>query len=253
MKKITFLLLFFVLCMSACTTSLVVLSSGVLRDASRQYIMRNGLREIIYLPLHHMGTREYYDKIRNDVDSLQKEGYVVYYESIAYNLDSDSLREEYDKKFRKLTGDRLGQQQCIEIYRDTVPVLRAPMYQKLGNRIIPQPNYSFFTVDYTKAVNADLPKNKLLDDFEYKYGEVKLNACDLKTKMAEPYRCKPIKSKLKRIFDKEFIMEAREHNLASLIDDAPMQKILILFGGSHFKGFSSYLQQRDPKWVIVKK
>jgi len=230
----------------------MVQSTGVLRDASRKFELRNGDRRIIYIPMRHLGTRVYYDQVQAAVDSLQKSGYVVFYESIAYQVDSAAQRDLYDRKFRKLTGNRLGLQQCIETPGDTSRVLRAPLYRKLGQRIITQPDYSFFLVDYGTAVNADIPKNKLLDDFEYRYGAIQLDACDYDTPLSAPYTCKPIKTALRNKFDKEFVMQQREENLASLVADAPQQKILILFGTSHFKGFLRNLQARDPHWVKIK-
>ncbi len=234
-----------------CQTSLMVQGTGVLRDASRKFELRHGDRSVVYIPMRHLGTRVYYDQIQRAVDSLQHSGYVVFYESIAYQVDSAAQRDLYDRKFRKLTGNRLGLQQCIEIPGDTSRVLRAPMYRKLGQRIISQPDYSFFLVNYETAVNADIPKNKLLDEFEYLYGAINLDDCDYKTPLQEPYSCKPIKAALKNKFDKEFVMKKREENLASLVADAPQQKILILFGTSHFKGFLRNLQARDPKWIQI--
>ena len=245
-------LLFVLITLVACDTSLMVQSTGVLRDASRKFELRNGDRRIIYIPMRHLGTRVYYDQVQAAVDSLQKSGYVVFYESIAYQVDSAAQRDLYDRKFRKLTGNRLGLQQCIETPGDTSRVLRAPLYRKLGQRIITQPDYSFFLVDYGTAVNADIPKNKLLDDFEYRYGAIQLDACDYDTPLSAPYTCKPIKTALRNKFDKEFVMQQREENLASLVADAPQQKILILFGTSHFKGFLRNLQARDPHWVKIK-
>ena len=251
LRQIISLFVVLIFC-AACDTSLMVQSTGVLRDASRKFELRNGNRSVIYIPMRHLGTRVYYDQIQRAVDSLQKSGYVVFYESIAYQVDSAVQRDVYDRKFRKLTGNRLGLQQCIETPGDTVRVLRAPLYRKLGQRIISQPDYSFFLVDYETAVNADIPKNKLLDDFEYMYGTIKLEPCDYETPLDAPYGCKPIKAALKNKFDKEFIMQKREENLASLVADAPQQKILILFGTAHFKGFLRNLQARDPRWVKIK-
>ncbi|MDM1294038.1 hypothetical protein HX021_06985 [Sphingobacterium sp. N143] len=251
LRQIIFLF-FAVITFSGCDTSLLVQSTGVLRDASRKFELRNGARSVLYIPMRHLGTRVYYDQIQHAVDSLQKAGYVVFYESIAYQVDSAAERDLYDRKFRKLTGNRLGLQQCIETPGDTSRILRAPMYRKLGQRIISQPDYSFFLVNYETAVKADIPKNRLLDDFEYLYGEIKLEPCDYDTPLNEPYGCKPIKASLKNRFDKEFVMRKREENLASLVADAPQQKILILFGTSHFKGFLRNLQARDPRWIKIK-
>ncbi|WP_293898041.1 MULTISPECIES: hypothetical protein [unclassified Sphingobacterium] len=245
-------LFFMLFVLVGCDTSLMVQGSGVLRDASRKFELRNGDRTVVYIPMRHLGTRVYYDQIQRAVDSLQKSGYVVFYESIAYQVDSAAQRDLYDRKFRKLTGNRLGLQQCIETPGDTTKVLRAPMYRKLGQRIISQPDYSFFLVNYETAVNADIPKNKLLDEFEYLYGTITLDPCDYKTPLNEPYSCKPAKTSLKNKFDREFVMKKREENLASLVADAPQQKILILFGTSHFKGFLRNLQARDPKWIKIK-
>ncbi|UZJ63635.1 hypothetical protein OKW96_14280 [Sphingobacterium sp. KU25419] len=39
--------------------------------------MKNGDREIIYIPMRHLGKRNYYDYIQRKVDSLQQEGFIV--------------------------------------------------------------------------------------------------------------------------------------------------------------------------------
>lgn len=244
---IAFLLLF-----SSCAESLVVQSTGVLQNAARVHHLKNGDREMIYIPMRHLGKRNYYDYIQRKVDSLQQEGFIVFYESIAYQVDSAQQRDLYDRKFRKLVGHAVGSTKTYEKKSDTTKVLMAPIYKNLGSRIIPQPEYSFFKVDYNTAVVADIPKNVLLDEFEYTYGDIVLEPCDWNTPLNEPYGCKAIKGKLKGIFDRDFIMKRREENLAALVADAGQKKILIMFGAAHYKGFRKHLQERDPNWKIVK-
>lgn len=244
---ITFLLLF-----SSCAESLVLQSTGVLQNASRMHHLKNGDREIIFIPMRHLGKRNYYDFIQHHVDSLQKEGFVVFYESIAYQVDSAQQRDLYDRKFRKLVGHVMGSTKLYENSSDTSRILMAPIYRNLGSRIIQQPEYSFFKVDYNNAVVADIPKNVLLDEFEYTYGDIVLDSCDWNTPLNESYTCKPIKSRLRILFDKEFIMKRREENLAALVSDAAQKKILIMFGAAHYKGFLRHLRERNQDWKIVK-
>jgi len=234
-----FILIAFLFLFTSCAESLVVQSTGVLQNAARVHHLKNGDREIIYIPMRHLGKRNYYDYIQRQVDSLQQQGFVVFYESIAYQVDSAQQRDLYDRKFRKLVGHTVGSTKTYEKTSDTTKVLMAPMYKNLGSRIIQQPEYSFFKVDYNTAVVADIPKNVL-------------EPCDWKTPLHEPYSCKAAKGKLKRIFDRQFIMKRREENLAALVADAAQKKILIMFGAAHYKGFLKHLQERDPNWKIVK-
>lgn len=247
-----FVLIIFSLLFFSCAESLMVQSTGVLQNASRTHHLKNGERELIYIPMRHLGKRNYYDYIQRMVDSLQNQGFVVFYESIAYQVDSAQQRDLYDRKFRKLVGHVVGSTKVYEKTSDTTKVLMAPLYRNLGSRIIQQPQYSFFKVDYNTAVVADIPKNELLDEFEYSYGNIVLDSCDWKTPLNEPYTCKPVKTKFKNIFDREFIMKKREENLAALVSDASQKKILIMFGSAHYKGFLKYLKERNPDWINVK-
>ncbi|UIR54500.1 hypothetical protein LZQ00_09470 [Sphingobacterium sp. SRCM116780] len=251
MRYFIFLTILFLL-FSSCSESLLVQSTGVLQNASKTYHLKNGNREIIYIPMRHLGKRNYYDFIQRKVDSLQKEGFVVFYESIAYEVDSVQQRDVYDRKFRKLVGHVVGSTKVYEKTSDTTKVLMAPIYKNLGSRIIQQPEYSFFKVDYNTAVVADIPKNVLLDEYEYTHGPIVLDDCDWNTPLNKPYTCKPIKTKWKNIFNKDFIMKRREENLAALVADASQQKILIMFGGAHYKGFLKCLQERNHAWKIIK-
>lgn len=247
-----FILLFFLFLFSSCAGSLAVQSTGVLQNASRIHHLKNADRELIYIPMRHLGKRNYYDHIQHMVDSLQKVGFVVFYESIAYEVDSAQQRDRYDRKFRKLVGHVVGSTKLYENSSDTTKVLMAPLYRNLGSRIIQQPAYSFFKVDYNTAVAADIPKNVLLDEFEYSYGEIMLESCDWSTPLNEPYTCKSVKSKFRTIFDREFIMKRRDENLAALVSDASQKKILIMFGAAHYKGFLKHLKERNPNWQSVK-
>lgn len=140
---------------------------------------KNSNSTIVFLPMIHIGKKDYYTSIEKVIDSLRKEEYSIYYESIAMSKDIDTLiQKKYYKKFRKFIGFH------ITLDKDNKSL---PSYTNKKNYIYQ--DYSLMGLKrYDKVL--DVPINELIDIYEKKYGLIKLTECDIETPLNKQYKCK---------------------------------------------------------------
>lgn len=244
MKKVELILLFFIT-YSCVSINDVLEKYGVFSENAVIKDISNKHKKIVFIEMHHLGRPEFYSDVAHKTDSLQKDGYMVFYESVTVDSSTDSLTiETYKKKFRKISGIN-----SVEYY-DTITNKIAGKYQYKGKyKLINQPNYSDLNLNNEKALNVDVTLNTLIDKFEEKYGEIKLNECDKNTAFdAEKYKCKPMDRGLRYVFHLEFIIDYRNEALAKKIINYERQKILVIYGKAHFDGLLKNLQKIDSTW-----
>lgn len=253
-----FTILIFILSLSLTITSCTALwlkFSGVYNEKPKLKSISNGQKNVVYIPLQHIGRIEYYKDMSKKIDSLTEIGYVVFYESITTDLEvtTDSVdRSEYirlAKKFRKIQGSF----QAGNGYLDTInnKIYGTISYNEKYD-LINQPNYFDMGVDSLTSVNADVTLEDLLGAFEEKNGTIVLNDCDINTDLDSNYICEPLSNKLRRDFKKNFALGMRNTNLAKLIDEHNSDKILVIYGVLHFKGLLKELKLIDDNWIEKK-
>jgi len=240
--RYTYLLMAILLFSSACS-NFQMQTMGMLKEKTPAYQLRLADKEVIFIPMHHIGKASYYEAVKLAVLTYQQAGYTVFYESISYADEDPDSRDLYDKKYRYLVGRHPGYQKTYSgIFADTTA-----NYQGKSN-IIYQPSYLKLGVDFNQAIKADIPKNELIDEYEYRYGQIPLTQCDSLTRLDQLYQCIGGSLKEKNRFDKEFIMELRDQYLATLIDQSEENKILVIFGRAHYKNVVKQLLRYDPNW-----
>lgn len=244
MKKIIYLLLI-TSCFS-CTK--IILGSalkkiGAYEEECNITYLSNGDKKVAFLNMHHIGRKEFYDHVGFKVDSLQKEDYIIFYEGVGNKVKIDSLKQDvYDRKFRKLLGF------IPDSYIDTTNNRFLGKY-KLSNKyqLINQPDYHAIRVDTSLAVKADISMNKLIDAFEKKYNDIKLDNCDFNTDLKDKtYNCNTVQKSLKQKFNDEFILEYRNRYVATKINNHKNKKIAIIYGKFHLPGMYDELKKIDP-------
>ena len=94
-----------------------------------------------------------------------------------------------------------------------------------------------------------LPKSVLLTDVcESKFGPIVLEKYDFETKFGEKYKFKRSKE-----INEYFLFVFRNHLIADSIMNDPENKIIIVYGGLHFKGILENLQAVDKHYKQVEK
>lgn len=219
--------------------------SGVLHEKPELKTLSNGSKEVLYLPLHHIGREIYYKDIAHKSDSLRKLGYVIFYENVSIGVKDTNTQVTLAKKFRKIQGD-FG---AANGYLDTV---NHKIYGHIAYdtvyKLINQPSFNEMGLDSSFAFNVDVTLKELIHAFEAKYGAVELDSCDINTVLDATYSCGKPDAKQKKRFRKEYVLKKRNENLAQEIKNHHADKIFVIYGAMHFKGLVAALKESDKDW-----
>ena len=66
----------------------------------RYYVNQDNGRKVFILKMIHINKPEFYQKVKQTIDSLRADGYVVFYEGVGDAKNGDEL---YERKFRRIT------------------------------------------------------------------------------------------------------------------------------------------------------
>ncbi len=218
--------------------------TGVLNEQPRTATVTNGEKNVYYIALMHLGRQEFYQNIKKKADSLRALDYAVFWESVGTDLEGEEYLPIY-KKYRKIEGKT----EAATGYLDTVNnlIYGSIKYDK-KYKLMNQPDEEEMGIDRANDLNADLKLEELIAAFERKHGEIVLSECDHNTEMDETYTCETLGKDLRKDFNENFIVGLRNENLAKTIQESPHQKILVIYGGSHYKGMVKELRKLDKNW-----
>jgi hypothetical protein len=227
-----------------CTQTLVKFKAKLSRSQYRIGYYSNGQKIVAYVPTLHINTPEYYAKIKGDVDSLRNAGYVIFYEGIKTDLDiPEQEKEILQKKFRRIMGFHLTE------YFDST---NADLKKFRVKGLIEQTNANtgvLENLDY----KADYDLKTLIEKFEKSKGIIRLNECDLATKLGEKYKCAKVVKEQRNYL----AITLRDSFLAEQIITSNSKKIAVIFGENHEYGLGVALQKADttfeyiPSWKAV--
>ena len=211
----------------------------------------NGKKNIVFFPMHHIGKRSFYDDTKNKVDSFIKLGYKVYYEAVLLGSVKDSLQKDtIYRKARKITGVDFVTARANAGYIDTINNTLLGKKTKLISKynLINQPKNLIPKSDTSKIRNVDATFVQLINECEKKYGPIILEKYDFETNFGEKYKFKRSKG-----INEYFLYIFRNHLIADSIMNDRENKIIIVFGGLHFKGILEDLQMADKNYKQVEK
>lgn len=227
-------------------SSYVLKKSGIYDETVKLITFNNGDKTMLFMPIHHAGSPDFYKDISEKVDSLNRLGHITYFERVITKLEDSTEKILVSKKFRKI----MGSFEAKNGYYDTINNKVAGRFKVNKNiKIINQPSYHNLKVDNLTAINADVTLEKLIPAFEMEYGVVELNECDYKTALDSTYDCKSLRKKLKKKFVREFALKYRNQHLAQIINDSDHDKILVIYGSAHLWGLEHELLMIKSKWL----
>jgi hypothetical protein len=184
-------------------------------------------KELKFVPMHHLGKKEFYDNVKNIVTDSKNNGFIVYYELISTDFTTDSLlKDTIRRKVRKLKG-------FSGTYKENAE----------GNffkKYIQQPSYTDLGTD-NKDLRADVNYLQLINHWEKVNGQIILDSLDLHTPFTEKFNKNVFYSKSQ--YNKIFI-EYRNDYLINLIKNSSDKKILILYGAGHRKDFKKRIKSK---------
>ena len=186
-------------------------------------------KKIVFFPIHHVGTEKFYTDVQNKTDSLKNLGYYFYYERI------DVSAKEYLvlRKWRKIHGIPIPKEGYKESFDSIVKI-------KLKKKIVNQPSYTKLGLDSLNSKNVDARLIEVLNYYEKKYGEVKLEPCDFETTIHEKTICEndnTIKGNVK----KDVMIDFRNNIVIKELLKEKKSKIAIIYGKGHLEGLKEEL------------
>ena len=240
-KKLLFIV-FLILNSCSAITNMLLKNNGVFDTKSSLKILKSTNQKVVFIGMHHIGKKEFYNDVSIKIDSLQKLGYTTYYESVKDGAEIDSTTKKISKlKFRKLIGI------VPEKYIDTANnIIGGKLkYRNKKHKLINQPSYPDMNIDTLTSIKADVGLTTLMAEFEKKHGEISIDSCDMKYELYDTkYNCK--------LDDKDFIINYRNKFLADKITNSKLDKILIIYGKSHLDGLIQDLKKIDNSWELIK-
>ena len=182
-------------------------------------------KEIKYIPMHHLGKKEFYDDVTSYVKRLKSEGYVVYYELISTHFTNDSLlKDTIRRKVRKIKG-------FSGSYKDNAD-------STFFKKYVQQPDYPDLGID-SVDVRADITYLEFINEWEKQNGKIELDSLDFNTPFDKPFEKRVIYTPKQY---KNIVIEYRNSHLIDLIKNSDDQKILVLYGKGHQKDFKRQLK-----------
>ncbi len=233
MKKFLLPLLVLSLLLTSCTALII---RPKLKSMSKELLIEevtNGTKELQFVKMVHVARPKYYNAVVDEIKKAKENGAVLFYEFIDYDIsDTLALRKTQKilgfipspKNYQKITGKYLKK-----------GILEVQNNQKFMNIV----NDKDFRVDYTPQ--------RLVKEYEEKFGEIQL----IKEDYAVPFdemndNTVPEKNM------KEIVVDHRNTHLAKEVHNSKYNKFIILYGSDHFSGFVEELKKLDPKWKKIK-
>ncbi len=219
-------------------------AKGIYDDKIELNLITNNSKELIILPMHHIGTELFYDDVKSKIDSLKSEGYYFYYELIKSSTANDTILRKY-RKFSGLPFSKNGYLGSID------SLVRTKFDLKLKKELINQPSYTSLGIDSTISKNVDARLEDMIAYYETNYELINLEDCDFETSVFEKSTCK--KLKVDREVKNDVIVNFRNQIILKTIDDEMKNKIAIIYGEGHVKGLRQGLIDRGYATVAINK
>lgn len=237
MKKLLLLSPLFLL--TSCAQKIVdfaLKKNGILDNTTVLRPISYADKNIVFLDMMHLGKKEYYKDVSQKIDSLQKDGYFVFYEGL-YLRRSDRVINVNDSnylKFRKITNmDPLVEYSKTKPFSDYIS-----KYD-----LVDQPDYVDLGVTAENSKPVDLSLAILVKEFEQQKGRVILTQCDYDTPLGSGnYKCSKADNNARNFLMEDVAINKRNENIAKQIKESDKRKILIVYGKKHYDGVKKLLE-----------
>lgn len=196
-----------------------------------QKCQHNNCKEVVVIPMVHLAKPKYYRESTKIITSLRKKNYSFFYERAIYPRNTDSLTlDTLKRKMRKLIGVPFGFKLTDTSFSDAYP-----NFFSSGRYIMQNPESAGYSYNLDKRVDLDV--EEVLNMFEKKYGEIILSKCDFDTNFKDKYWCNKLDSEKKN----HVIKDLRENFIIKKVEKSNEEKIGLIYGKIHTKGFEDRL------------
>lgn len=186
-------------------------------------------KQIVFLPMQHVGRKEYYDDVKRKIDSLKSKDYVFFYEKII-----DDTKDTLDLyKFRKIIHFGIPKNGYVNLLDS--------LYKsgtKFKYTLINQPSIEDFGLTNKISFNVDMTIKTLINNVGKSKGIV-LEQCDFINSYTQNYKCTD-KLLTKEEWNK-YLIDDRNEFLLNEVKKSKFKKIVIIFGKAHLEGFENQI------------
>ncbi len=187
-------------------------------------------KEIIYIPMIHLGQPEFYGQIKQFVTQKRSEGYKIYYEKLTYGTSDSLLQDTLLLKARKITGYYFkgiytDKNNATSPFRDKYEQFTRQTEENTG-------------IDIEKDFRVDLNMRQLIAQIETDHSPIVLDSCDYTTPPTAKYNCKQYKE-----YSRLFLRTYRDEYLLATLLATPHKKIILLYGVNHYDFLSPELNK----------
>lgn len=190
-------------------------------------------REVVIIGMIDVEKPEFFGEIRQYLDSVKREGYVVFYEGIErYDDDDDPARlDTVRRKLRRVEGTN------PDHYYDKISLPKRYELQSI--------EVLGLTTD--RDFNVDMTIDEMVTEYERRYGEIVLTDYDWQTGLGEKYKRRKSGKQEYSSYDMERTI--RDDYITEEALNSPHEKIVLLYGASHW--FSLYPPFMDAGYEVV--
>jgi hypothetical protein len=225
--------------------------SNVLEKDVTPKLVTNFNKQIIFLPMHHIGRKLFYKNVDNKVDSLMKNGYTLYFEAVTTDSNFSIIHiDSMYRKIRKVTNIDFVKAKLDGGYVDTINNTVIGHKSSLVSKyeLVNQSFGDYYLKRSRKIKNIDTDFNTLINEYEKKYGEVILDKIDMETPFKNKYKSK--NDKFKKDY---FLLGYRNELIANTVIKDTATKIVLMYGAYHFDGILDNLKAYDKTYKEVDK
>lgn len=242
MRKLWPILLVLLISFNSCSTLIgtALKQVGILDTEAPLLTLPYEGKEVLFMGMMHIAKPEFYEAVSSAMDSLQKEGFVVYYEGQRLKHSEKPKIPEGDSiyylKFRKTLGlDPLLKYSEVK-YLDK---------QVEKHQLVDQPAYTEMSILEQNAYSADVSVPEMIQAYEKGKGEIVLTDCDWETPLGEKnYKCKKASNEQRNYFLNQIVFDYRNQHIVKTIKELGHDKIVIIYGKKHYEGIKEILEQQ---------
>lgn len=223
-RSVKCILGFLTLSLTLLSCSRIILNS-VATHARELKVFEKDDQKVVYIGTTHLAKPSFFAEVKQQVDSLRKEGFVFIKEGVSIaegtsEKEVDTLR----RKLRQLIGLTIGD------------------YSNKENKSLPK---LYTSGDYimqtdlllglnSNDVRVDLTYNEMIAAHEEKYGEIILTECDWKTDLFDKYDCRDGNAYNQSFYVVDIL---RTDHIVDHVLNTDAKKVAIVYGAGHFKWF----------------
>ncbi|MEP7163219.1 MAG: hypothetical protein ABI741_00920 [Ferruginibacter sp.] len=235
---------------SSSCTRIILNNLGAFENKISLKYITNGENKLIFVPMHHIGKKVFYDDAKKEIDSLITVGYMVYFEKVSIGVEDSMQKDTLFRKVRKITGvdfpTTIANRGYIDTINNTLFGKKTQIISKY--KLVNQPRNIIPISDTLRVRNVDASFSQLISACENKYGAIVLEQYDYEIKFGEKYKAKRNKEMLEY-----FLAGYRNILITDSILKDPNKKIILIYGSKHFSGILENLKMADKKFKQVEK